>query len=50
MSETSAPQYLGLGLNLTAAQEQFSKAFIMATASYVAAVIDPFSPRAAGCR
>jgi hypothetical protein len=33
MSDTRAPQHLGLGLSFTAAQEQFSKAFIMAAAS-----------------
>ena len=33
MSDTDAPRFVGLGLSLTAAQEQFSKAFIMAVAS-----------------
>ena len=33
MIDTGASQFLGLGLSLAAAQEQFSKAFIMAAAS-----------------
>ena len=33
MSDFAGPQYLGLGLPLTLAQEQFSKAFILSIAS-----------------
>ncbi len=33
MSDATGPHYLGLGLPLTLAQEQFSKAFILATAA-----------------
>jgi hypothetical protein len=33
MSDPGAKRHIGLGLSLTAAQEQFSKAFILATAS-----------------
>jgi hypothetical protein len=33
MSDIGTTRHIGLGLSLTAAQEQFSKAFIVATAS-----------------
>ena len=33
MSDIGTKRHIGLGLSLTAAQEQFSKAFILATAS-----------------
>ena len=44
MSDIAGPQHLGLGLPLTLAQEQFSKAFILSIASLAgcgAAVPEP---------